>query len=117
MFNLKSLFSKSPKVQVLFDGEIPNNTFRIGNECVWVRHLGCIDLLIDFNNKERTIAAVPAEMPDEIRLYICRSYFTGIAQQCVEFWTTPNVFEAQEKVEKYNALEKSGMLEKLDQLD
>lgn len=110
MFHLKSLFTKTPKAQVLFDGEIPNDFFRIGNECVWVRHLGSVDLLVDFNNKERTIASVPADMPTEIRLYIGRSYFTGIAQQCVEFWTTPNVFEAQEKIEKFDALVKSGKL-------
>lgn len=110
MFTLKSLFTKTPKAEVLFDGEIPTDFFRIGEECVWVRHLGSADLLIDFNNKERTIASVPADMPDEIRLYICRGYFAGIAQQCVEFWTTPNVFEAQEKVEKYDALVKSGKL-------
>ncbi len=117
MFNLKSLFSKSPKVQVLFDGDISDDTIRIGNECVWVRHLGCIDLLIDFNKKDRFIAAVPAEIPAEIRLCICCSYFAGITQQCVEFWTTPNVFEAREKVEKYDALERSGKLERLEQLD
>ncbi len=117
MFNLNVLFVKTPKAQVLFDGEIPSDTFRVGNECVWVRHLGSVDLLIDFNDKERTIASVPADMPEQIRLYICRSYFSGIAQQCVEFWTTPNVFEAQEKVEKYDALEKSGKLELLEKLD